>query len=92
MSDSISSPKYPTWASAARSIWREGGVKAVYRGFVPCILRAFPTVSEESLPLSKKGEQADRNSYIEWRSTLRVGDEYEINECRESTVAKGKKT
>lgn len=45
MSDSISSPKYPSWASAARSIWREGGIKAVYRGFVPCILRAFPTVS-----------------------------------------------
>ncbi|KAK9900428.1 mitochondrial carrier [Cystobasidium minutum MCA 4210] len=43
MSDSITNPKYPTWASAARSIWREGGVKAVYRGFLPCILRAFPT-------------------------------------------------
>lgn len=48
MSDSISSPKYPTWASAARSIWREGRLKAVYRGFLPCILRAFPTVSQHT--------------------------------------------
>lgn len=55
MSDSISSPKYPTWASAARSIWREGGVKAVYRGFVPCILRAFPTVSNHSITLIAPG-------------------------------------
>jgi len=43
MSDSITNPKYPTWRSAATAIWREGGIRAVYRGFVPCILRAFPT-------------------------------------------------
>ncbi|GAA6061200.1 hypothetical protein JCM10212_001521 [Sporobolomyces blumeae] len=43
MTDSIKNPKYPTWRSAAKGIWAEGGVKAYYRGFLPCLLRAFPT-------------------------------------------------
>ncbi|KAM0748561.1 mitochondrial carrier [Meredithblackwellia eburnea MCA 4105] len=43
MADSPSNPRYPTWMSAARQIWSEGGIRAVYRGFVPCLLRAFPT-------------------------------------------------
>ncbi|GAA5858957.1 hypothetical protein JCM8547_007174 [Rhodosporidiobolus lusitaniae] len=43
MSDSLTNPKYPTWMSAARSIYREGGARAFYRGFTPAILRAFPT-------------------------------------------------
>lgn len=71
MADSPTTPRYPTWMSAARQIWKEGGRKvsyrieqishslvrsdpdsdalfsvsqAVYRGFIPCMLRAFPTV------------------------------------------------
>lgn len=63
MTDSITNPRYPTWRSAAKQLWKEGKIKvylfslldhfvipnagnlqAVYRGFVPCILRAFPTV------------------------------------------------
>ncbi|KAG0150970.1 hypothetical protein CROQUDRAFT_668293 [Cronartium quercuum f. sp. fusiforme G11] len=43
MCDSITHPRYPTWLSAARSIWIEGRFTAFYRGFVPCALRAFPT-------------------------------------------------
>ncbi|SCV71659.1 BQ2448_3247 [Microbotryum intermedium] len=44
MTDSITKPRYSSWMAAARQIWAEGGVRAVYRGFVPCLLRAFPTV------------------------------------------------
>lgn len=43
MCDSFTNPRYPTWMSAARAIWVEGGAKAFYRGLTPCILRAFPT-------------------------------------------------
>ncbi|GAA6041354.1 hypothetical protein JCM8097_007681 [Rhodosporidiobolus ruineniae] len=43
MTDSLTNPKYPTWWSCAKSIWAEGGVRAYYRGFIPAILRAFPT-------------------------------------------------
>ncbi|GAA5897091.1 uncharacterized protein JCM6883_006575 [Sporobolomyces salmoneus] len=43
MTDNLKNPKYPTWRSAAKAIWLEGGPKAYYRGFLPCILRAFPT-------------------------------------------------
>lgn len=43
MTDSPTHPRYPTWRSAAQQIWREGGMRAVYRGFLPCMLRAFPT-------------------------------------------------
>lgn len=49
MADSITQPKYSTWMSSARSIATEGGARAFYRGFVPCLLRAFPTAR---LPLS----------------------------------------
>ncbi|GAA6006636.1 uncharacterized protein JCM10292_006015 [Rhodotorula paludigena] len=45
MTDSLTNPRYPTWRACARSIYAEGGPKAFYRGFVPGILRAFPTVS-----------------------------------------------
>jgi len=34
--------KYPRWRDAAEAIWREGGMKGFWRGFVPCCLRAFP--------------------------------------------------
>ncbi|GAA5944752.1 hypothetical protein JCM10213_009209 [Rhodosporidiobolus nylandii] len=43
MTDNLVNPRYPTWWSCAKGIWAEGGVKAYYRGFVPSILRAFPT-------------------------------------------------
>ena len=43
MTDSITKPRYPNWRSAARQIWKEGGLRQVYRGFLPCMLRAFPT-------------------------------------------------
>ncbi|POW11945.1 hypothetical protein PSHT_08229 [Puccinia striiformis] len=43
MCDSFTKPKYPSWLSAGRAIWLEGGAKAFYRGLTPCILRAFPT-------------------------------------------------
>lgn len=42
MTDSLTSPKYPTWLSCARAVSREG-VKGFYRGFIPCFLRSFPT-------------------------------------------------
>ncbi|KAK3116092.1 hypothetical protein LTR53_003883 [Teratosphaeriaceae sp. CCFEE 6253] len=34
--------KYPRWRDAAVSVWREGGWRGYWRGFVPCFLRAFP--------------------------------------------------
>ncbi|GAA5980021.1 hypothetical protein JCM11641_008265 [Rhodosporidiobolus odoratus] len=43
MTDSLTNPKYPNYMSCIRSIMAEGGVKAFYRGFLPAILRAFPT-------------------------------------------------
>ncbi|KAK3672396.1 hypothetical protein LTR78_007703 [Recurvomyces mirabilis] len=34
--------KYPRWRDAARAVYREGGARGYWRGFVPCFLRAFP--------------------------------------------------
>jgi solute carrier family 25 carnitine/acylcarnitine transporter 20/29 len=34
--------RFPRWRDAARAVWREGGWKGYFRGFVPCFLRAFP--------------------------------------------------
>ncbi|EMC99409.1 hypothetical protein BAUCODRAFT_31729 [Baudoinia panamericana UAMH 10762] len=34
--------KYARWRDAAQAVWREGGVKGFWRGFLPCFLRAFP--------------------------------------------------
>jgi solute carrier family 25 (mitochondrial carnitine/acylcarnitine transporter), member 20/29 len=34
--------KYARWRDAARSVYREGGAKGYWRGFLPCFLRAFP--------------------------------------------------
>ncbi|KAF2865132.1 mitochondrial carnitine/acylcarnitine carrier protein [Massariosphaeria phaeospora] len=34
--------KFPRWRDAAKAIYRETGWKGYWRGFVPCILRAFP--------------------------------------------------
>ncbi|KXS15637.1 mitochondrial carrier [Gonapodya prolifera JEL478] len=35
--------KYPTVRSAFRDVWVTEGFKGFWRGFVPCILRSFPT-------------------------------------------------
>ncbi|GAA95841.1 uncharacterized protein L969DRAFT_76229 [Mixia osmundae IAM 14324] len=43
MSDSLYQPRYNGVRQAARAIWSEGGIRAVFRGFTPCILRSFPT-------------------------------------------------
>nr|OQO32250.1 hypothetical protein B0A51_00498 [Rachicladosporium sp. CCFEE 5018] len=34
--------KYARWRDAAKAVYREGGAKGYWRGFVPCFLRAFP--------------------------------------------------
>ena len=34
--------KFPRWKDAAQAVWREGGVRGFWRGFLPCFLRAFP--------------------------------------------------
>lgn len=36
-------PQYPTMRNCFRSVYQEGGIKAFYKGFSPCMLRAFPT-------------------------------------------------
>jgi solute carrier family 25 carnitine/acylcarnitine transporter 20/29 len=35
-------PKFRHWSDAARAVYKETGWKGYWRGFVPCILRAFP--------------------------------------------------
>lgn len=35
-------PKFRTWADAAKAVYREAGWKGYWRGFVPCFVRAFP--------------------------------------------------
>lgn len=34
--------RFPRWRDAATAVYREGGWKGYWRGFVPCFLRAFP--------------------------------------------------
>ncbi|CAL3972615.1 unnamed protein product [Diplocarpon coronariae] len=34
--------KFRGWREAARGVYREGGARGFWRGFVPCLLRAFP--------------------------------------------------
>ena len=34
--------RFRRWRDAAGEIWRVGGVRGFWRGFVPCFLRAFP--------------------------------------------------
>ncbi|KAF3038918.1 hypothetical protein E8E11_001099 [Didymella keratinophila] len=34
--------RFPRWRDAAKAVYREGGFKGYWRGFVPCFLRAFP--------------------------------------------------
>lgn len=35
-------PRFRRWQDAARAVYKEGGYRAFWRGFVPCFLRAFP--------------------------------------------------
>lgn len=43
MTDSLTNPKFKSWAAAAKFIYKErGGVPAFFKGFVPSILRSFP--------------------------------------------------
>ncbi|KAI4862033.1 mitochondrial carrier [Hypoxylon rubiginosum] len=35
-------PRFKNWWQAAQTVYREGGAKGYWRGFVPCFLRAFP--------------------------------------------------
>ncbi|KAI1778190.1 mitochondrial carrier [Hypoxylon cercidicola] len=35
-------PRFRNWGQAAQAVYREGGAKGYWRGFVPCFLRAFP--------------------------------------------------
>ncbi|KAF2126828.1 mitochondrial carnitine/acylcarnitine carrier protein [Dothidotthia symphoricarpi CBS 119687] len=34
--------RYPKWRDAAKTVYREAGLKGYWRGFLPCFLRAFP--------------------------------------------------
>ncbi|TVY43423.1 Mitochondrial substrate carrier family protein L [Lachnellula subtilissima] len=34
--------KFMNWREAARTVYRENGVRGYWRGFLPCFLRAFP--------------------------------------------------
>jgi len=34
--------KYKNWVDCGRKLYREGGLRAFTRGFVPCMLRSFP--------------------------------------------------
>jgi solute carrier family 25 (mitochondrial carnitine/acylcarnitine transporter), member 20/29 len=43
MTDSLGPErKFKGWIDAGKFVWREGGIKGYYKGFTPCILRAFP--------------------------------------------------
>ncbi|KAI1756323.1 carrier protein YMC2 [Xylaria castorea] len=35
-------PRFKNWRQAAQAVYREGGAKGYWRGFLPCFLRAFP--------------------------------------------------
>ncbi|KAI5861266.1 mitochondrial carrier [Durotheca rogersii] len=35
-------PRYKSWWQAAQAVYREGGARGYWRGFLPCFLRAFP--------------------------------------------------
>jgi solute carrier family 25 carnitine/acylcarnitine transporter 20/29 len=34
--------KYRTWRQAAAAVYKSGGVRGYFRGFLPCFVRAFP--------------------------------------------------
>ncbi|KAI1125141.1 mitochondrial carrier [Nemania abortiva] len=35
-------PRFRNWREAAQAVYREGGARGFWRGFLPCFLRAFP--------------------------------------------------
>ncbi|KAI0009818.1 mitochondrial carrier [Xylariaceae sp. FL0662B] len=35
-------PRFSSWWQAAQSVYKEGGARGYWRGFLPCFLRAFP--------------------------------------------------
>ncbi|KAF9352704.1 hypothetical protein BGX34_012015 [Mortierella sp. NVP85] len=39
----VKNPPFPTIVSCFKHVYRTDGLKGFYRGFVPCLLRAFPT-------------------------------------------------
>ncbi|KAF9135263.1 hypothetical protein BGW39_003943 [Mortierella sp. 14UC] len=39
----IKNPPFPTIVSCFKHVYRTDGLKGFYRGFLPCLLRAFPT-------------------------------------------------
>ena len=34
--------RFRRWRDAARAVWKRDGIRGYWRGFGPCILRAFP--------------------------------------------------
>jgi solute carrier family 25 (mitochondrial carnitine/acylcarnitine transporter), member 20/29 len=44
MTDSLDpqSRTYKSWKQAFTSVYKKDGLRGYYRGFVPCVLRAFP--------------------------------------------------
>ena len=44
MTDSLDqgNRRYKSWLDAWLAVWRREGIRGYYRGFVPCVLRAFP--------------------------------------------------
>lgn len=42
MTDPLDNRRFPRWRDAAQTVYREGGWRGYWRGFVPCFLRAFP--------------------------------------------------
>ena len=43
MTDHLIRPRYSSWADCLRQVYNEAGMRSLYRGFLPCILRSFPT-------------------------------------------------
>lgn len=43
MTDDVKNPRYKTWMEAARGVYTRFGWKGYFRGFVPSMLRSFPT-------------------------------------------------
>lgn len=45
MADSITKPRYPSWRSAARQIWKDGGVR-VSLPFFPYLISTFLRITD----------------------------------------------
>jgi len=42
MTDSLENRRFKNWREAAVAVGRQSGVRGYWRGFMPCIMRAFP--------------------------------------------------